>query len=228
MKKLVIIIFVIIYLIVGSVVLKVQFPILESSYYNHEGVSYSVEMQDKAEELALYLNEKYIFHNTKLTKGDLMTAEQAYERVYYLYHYAKELNHRFHKLNPVQVWLDLFAIISYETWWVNFRKTDNGLGFGYISMLWNTAEGVANSYNWDWDIDSRYISGSAILQSRYIVGLYYNLAVRYNGDRTRIITGYNKGNGVREEVRWENYFFLVYGRIRYFQDYYFKQGGLYE
>lgn len=96
--------------------------------------------------------------------------------------------------HPRDLLKDAFAIIWEESWFINEPDQDNGTGFGWAAMQWNTAKDL-QSRVYDWEEISQNKLYKHREQAKYMVGYLLWLKNHY-GDRHRTILGYNKGPGV--------------------------------
>ena len=179
-------------------------------------VSIDVEadnLKDKMIDRAMMVNQKEVLYNPRLNATDVITYEQAYNRVDAIFYYAKKFNDMY-DIHPRRVTKDMYAIIEMETRFVNYRSLDNGLSFGVPSIQIRTAEWVANKLDEDFNLYET--QSNTRKQVRYAVYYYYYLLQHYN-DRYKAILGYNVGHNLPDEQRWRNYFFNIIGRLHYYE-----------
>ncbi len=156
-------------------------------------------------------------HTEGLYRSVRPSEEEMNSRVHLRKEFAYKQNYVCNIVHPRRVWKDILVITAVESWFVNWKSLDNGKSFGTGSMQWSTCKWLAkNVYNWNWNKEKRLLASSDKLQAKYQVGYYYWLLNHYDGDRHRAIIGYNK-HQVDSDRRWENYFFQVYGRLKYYE-----------
>lgn len=174
---------------------------------------YGTSLNEFMTERVLEINELRIKNDSKLDSNDRLKYKEAYHRVNSIIYYSKRFNDMYF-IHPGRVAKDLFAIPSYETSWVNYKKLDNGLSFGWISMRYDTAKWIADKNNWKYNKDR--LLNNPYEQGKYLVWYYYYALDKFNGDRYKAIISYNVGlsRNLRDK-RWRSYFFNVYGRIKY-------------
>jgi len=177
---------------------------------------YATHLERKMVELALQDNSNKVANDSRLNPDDEIDYATAIKRVVYLKHWTNEIPQEY--IEPRRAFKDLYAIISYESSWVNWNSLDDGRGFGWGSLWWTTCEWVANVHGWDWEEDKPYIKNSDVLQAKYIVGWYYLLADKYKGDRTKMMAGYKYGVKLKGEYRSELYYYIVRGKLDYLED----------
>lgn len=170
-------------------------------------------------EIAIHSNQKAVFYSSRLRESDAMTYEVARERVEAIHYASEKFNYLYPEISPRRVAKDLFAIIDLETRFVNYSfesgVLDRGRSGGFISMLESTAREIAQKNNWSYERTS--FIGDPKTQLSYMAFLYYE-NLRFFNDRMKAILAYNRGiNGTNpNEIRWEEYYFKVLGRIIYF------------
>jgi hypothetical protein len=164
-----------------------------------------------------FINSRRVLYDKNLSKKDLATEEEIYNRAYWTVKYAKELNSLYKDMDYLFVAKMMTAIIGRETSWVNYANLDSGLSTGVVSMRYSTARLIANKLNEPFN--KQYFSQDVKKQIKYGIYYLYEQIDRFDGDYHSAIIAYNKGpNGVKaNEPRFENYFFNVLGRLEYFR-----------
>lgn len=187
------------------------------------------EMEDILFKRVRVINDKRIQENNRFNEWDRASDERLRDRVKYLGYYAK--NRDVYKgadfeVNNIdyhwkQMWKDLIAIVWIESWFVNEKMQDDGLGFGYGALHWSTAKDMADVYGWEYEGDSVLLNDDKV-QAKYIVGYliwlknYYNR--KYEGEysnnhlRGMAISGYNMGLWLGMDYEYTAYYNSIAGR----------------
>lgn len=181
--------------------------------------------------LAEKINEKRVYYKENLSEWDLASENQLEDRIYWLGYYSynrEEVYKEGIKIDEIdynwkQMWNDLFAMVWYESWFVNYKVQDEGLGFGWSAMRWDNLEWLAEEYQWNIKKDMKKLTENGIIksneeadkiQAKYMVGLLLWLYDYYDGSRELAITGYNKGTSLGEgDYKLDPYYIEVKGRI---------------
>ncbi|MFW6029063.1 MAG: hypothetical protein ACOCRO_02285 [Halanaerobiales bacterium] len=189
---------------------------------------------------ALYVNHNYIYYSN-VDNNEVMTDTQVTNRVKWILKYAKELNYICPEFNWKRVAKDYFAIIEFESHFVNYWSMDDGRSTGITALMWSTAQGIADHFEDDFYFyenkngkvvynynDRIYLRENVWLQIKYGMYYYYerlkdnlsevdkNLPNYMSHVRRASWTEYNTGPGIDpNEERWRNYTFAIEGRISY-------------
>lgn len=105
--------------------------------------------------------------------------------------YSKELFTE----NQHEAYMYSLGMIWQESWFVNYEYHDNKKGFGYVAMLWTTAEDVQVMYEYP-EEDLENLPQSADLQAKYLMSYLRYLYDWYDSLEFAVI-GYNKGLGAK-------------------------------
>lgn len=176
-------------------------------------------------ERAKYVNKYEVRYKQQLALSDKITDQQALNRCLYIFNYAYNLNYMFPTIHPRQVVKDYFAIMEYETRFVNYYDLDGGQSVGVVAMKLTTARWIATIF--DEQFYENEFRNNVKKQIKYGIWYYYHL-LEQNWDevkpgtlnklyKTRMasITEYNTGPGINPNLpRWRNYPYSIAGRIQ--------------
>lgn len=192
-------------------------------------------------------NHSWVDSQSNLNEWDKATKQQATDRVDSLIYWSKEFNHMYPDIDYERVIKDSLEIMLHETRGVNYTSRidsegnrsgvlDGGQSFGIWSMTWRTAYWIASVNGWELNNrqDEIRLMQDTHMQTKYAVWLIYWL-YQYMDMRTissgveldikdiryAVIDGYNLPSVDPTKPRARDYFFIVYGRIK-FQEERFK------
>lgn len=175
-----------------------------------------IEVEQSFRELTFEEIEKALINKaTELNKirvlndknvKEFATIEQINNRVYYLGYYAKKIG----KYDWQEMWLDSFAIVWRESYFVNYKEHDNGRGFGWIAMLKTTADEIMERNG----IEEDPLNNDKL--QAFLLISYLNWSYTYYNDNSEMaVTGYNEGTNVSPTLyMYSDYYLGVQGRLR--------------
>lgn len=215
-----------IFITVILILLTISGPVLSQDHYLYNWMKNKI----------VHINHTYI-DNGPISADDKVTKTQASNRAKWILKYAKELNYIAPEFHYKRVAKDFFAIMEYESHFINYYDMDNGQSFGTTALTWFTGQGIADYFGDNLNLysngsysqaDRNYMKANVELQIKYGMYYYYerlksnlnkvnkNLVDYKSNVRRAAITEYNTGPGIDpNKERWRNYTFAVEGRISY-------------
>lgn len=173
-------------------------------------------IDDFYKEVILNQNHLKVTYSSELSESDEMTFQQAEDRLGALLYWSNELSTQIH---PRRMWKDLVPLILTETNFVNYMSLDQGRSFGWISIRKTTVNHINKYFGFE-EYSYNEILNSDFLQGKYAAAKY-EMNLRKLKSRDKAIVAYNRGmNGVTDGLRWEKYFFEIFGRIKYYEQKY--------
>lgn len=182
------------------------------------------EMVDILVERGLEINSLKIKYDSNLHEWDRASRKDIEKRIYWLGYYSRNrgiysgINVTNDEYHWKRLWKDSVAIVWQESWFVNYRSQDDGMGFGWGALHWNHCETLSNKFYrmFDYTEDKFRMITSDRLQAQYIIG---NLLMMFDhyGNRGQAILGYNKGFHVGNNYMMFDYFNDVSGKINTIQ-----------
>lgn len=185
------------------------------SYDDVEDIIFNILLH-KFTEFGEEINIKWVNKFNNFSLSDVAKKQDIKNRVYYLGYFSKNRKtfknnifdvYEVDNYNWEKLWLDSYCIVWQESWFVNYLHQDDKTGFGWGALQWSTVEWLATIYEWDWEKDkNNLLSSSGYLittkksdkiQAKYIIGYLLYLYNHYEGERGKVITGYNKGFNVK-------------------------------
>lgn len=151
-------------------------------------------IEEKMVEKAYEINHSWV-ENARLGEHNKADIGNIKNRISALKKYAKAYTPKGY--NWRRLWKDAFAIVWQESHFVNYANQDDGTGFGWAAIQWDTAEDLAQRRGWNWTTEKHQIlisdnQGSKV-QAKYMIGYLVWLYEYYGQNRRQALSGYNKG-----------------------------------